>query len=85
MNKYILSEFGKLNQGEIGKLLDIKPATVTNQGKSMEAKGLIKHRRGHIFFIKNIQSLFNLIRSEIYRAFFSKVVKPVFYTIKIIK
>lgn len=40
-----LLELGKMNQGEIGKLLDIKPATVTNQVKSMEAKGLIKRRK----------------------------------------
>ena len=40
-----LLELGKLNQGEIGRMLDIKPATVTNQVKSMESKGLIKRRK----------------------------------------
>ena len=41
----ILLDLGKLNQREIGRLMDIKPATVTNQVKNMEAKGLIKRRK----------------------------------------
>ena len=36
---------GKLYQGKIGKQLQIKPATVTNQVKRMEAIGLIKRRK----------------------------------------
>lgn len=36
---------GKLNQRRIGKELQIKPATVTNQVKRMEADGLIKRNK----------------------------------------
>lgn len=35
----------KMNQGKIGKELQIKPATVTNQVKRMEATGLIKRTK----------------------------------------
>lgn len=36
---------GKLNQGKIGRELQIKPATVTNQVKRMEVSGLITRRK----------------------------------------
>ena len=39
-----LVRYDKLNQGKIGKGLKIKPATVTNQVKKMEAAGLVDRR-----------------------------------------
>ena len=39
-----LFRYDKLNQGKIGKGLQIKPATVTNQVKKMEAAGLVDRR-----------------------------------------
>lgn len=40
-----LLDHNTLSQGEIGRGLHIKPATVTNQVKKMEAAGLIVRRR----------------------------------------
>lgn len=41
-----LLRHGKMTQGAIGNGLNIKPATVTNQVKKMEAAGLINRRQG---------------------------------------
>jgi DNA-binding MarR family transcriptional regulator len=41
-----LLRHGKMTQGVIGSGLNIKPATVTNQVKKMEAAGLINRRQG---------------------------------------
>jgi len=42
----VLLRRDNLNQGKIGRMLQIKPATVTNQVKRMEAEGLIERRKG---------------------------------------
>lgn len=40
-----LQDHGELSQGKLGRGLHIKPATVTNQVKKMDAAGLVKRRQ----------------------------------------